>query len=150
MNSNQELTKIYEKRFKGHESYRKKVWKILIDKFFSYWIGINDKILDLGSGYGEFINQVCCETRHAMDLNPKTRDFLKNDINFHEQDCSKSWSIEPESLDLVFTSNFFEHLPNKTLLNETIKEIRKALKTNGLLLAMGPNIAVLKGKYWDF
>lgn len=144
------LTQIYEKRFSGHENYRKRVWKILTHKFFSKWIKSTDHILDLGCGYGEFINHTKCEVRHAMDLNPKTKSLLDKEIIFHQQDCSKTWKIEPNSLDLVFTSNFFEHLPKKECLDRTICEVKKALKPGGRLIAMGPNISVLKGKYWDF
>ena len=110
--SEQSLAHIYEKRFSGYEEYRVKVWKILVSNFFSKWINSYDHILDLGCGYGEFINQVDVAVRHAMDLNPKTKEMLKDNINFHQQDCSKPWDIKPNSLDLVFTSNFFEHLPN--------------------------------------
>ena len=150
MNGENTLTKIYEKRFSGYEKYRNKVWKILVSEFFNKWIKKNDHILDLGCGYGEFINQVDCKFKNAMDLNPKVKDFLEENIVFHEQDCSKQWCIEPESLDLVFTSNFFEHLPDKNSLNITIKEIKKVLKPGGLIIAMGPNISVLDGNYWDF
>ena len=150
MRSEKHLTQIYEKRFSGHENYRNRVWKVLITKFFSKWITSADHILDLGCCYGEFINHANCEVRHAMDLNPKTESLLDEDIIFHEQDCSTPWNIEPESLDLVFTSNFFEHLPNKDSLDRTMCEIKNALKPEGMLIAMGPNISVLKGKYWDF
>ena len=146
----QNLKKIYEKRFSGHEQYRVRVWKILISKFFSKWIGSNDHILDLGCGYGEFINQVDVAVRHGMDLNTKTKEMLDDNVNFHQQDCSKPWDIEPNSLDLVFTSNFFEHLPNKESLDRTMTEIRKAIKPRGRIIAMGPNISALKGRYWDF
>ena len=144
------LIKIYEKRFSGHEQYRVKVWKILISNFFSKWIDPHDHILDLGCGYGEFINQVDSAVCHAMDLNPKTKEMLDDNINFHQQDCSKPWDIKPNSLDLVFTSNFFEHLPNKESLEQTMSEIKRALKPGGRIIAMGPNISVLKGRYWDF
>ena len=150
MISEKHLTQIYEKRFSGHENYRNCVWKILIDEYFSQWIRSSDHILDLGCGYGEFINHTKCDVRHAMDLNPKTKSLLDKKIIFHEQDCSKPWKIDQNSLDLVFTSNFFEHLPNKEYLDRTISEIKKALKPEGRLVAMGPNISVLKGKYWDF
>ena len=150
MTTEKNLTQIYEKRFSGHENYRNRVWKVLITKFFSKWITSADHILELGCGYGEFINHANCEVRHAMDLNPKTESLLDEDIIFHEQDCSTPWNIEPESLDLVFTSNFFEHLPNKDSLDRTMCEIKNALKPEGMLIAMGPNISVLKGKYWDF
>jgi len=150
MRSEKHLTQIYDKRFSGHENYRNQVWKILVKQFFSKWIRSTDHILDLGCGYGEFINNTKCEVRHAMDLNPKTRSLMDKEIIFHEQDCSKPWKIESNSLDLVFTSNFFEHLPNKESLDCTVGEIKKALKPEGRLIAMGPNISVLKGKYWDF
>ena len=150
MTSERNLTQIYEKRFSGHENYRKRVWKILIHDFFSKWIKSTDHILDLGCGYGEFINHISCEVRHAMDLNPKTQSLLDKEIIFHQQDCSESWDIGHNSLDLVFTSNFFEHLPNKASLDRAMVEIKKALKPAGRIIAMGPNISVLKGKYWDF
>jgi len=150
MISEKHLTQIYEKRFSGHENYRNCVWKILIDEYFSQWIRSSDHILDLGCGYGEFINHTKCDVRHAMDLNPKTKSLLDKKIIFHEQDCSKPWKIDQNSLDLVFTSNFFEHLPNKESLDRSVGEIKKALKPEGRLIAMGPNISVLKGKYWDF
>ena len=146
----QNLTQIYEKRFSGHENYRNRVWNILISEFFSKWIKRDDHILDLGCGYGEFINQVNVTVRHGMDLNPKTKELLDDNINFHQQDCSKPWDINPNSLDLIFTSNFFEHLPNKDSLDRTMTEIRRALKPAGRLIAMGPNISVLNGRYWDF
>ena len=150
MTSERNLTQIYEKRFSGHENYRNRVWKILIYDFFSKSIKSTDHVLDLGCGYGEFINHTKCEVRHAMDLNPKTKSLLDKEIIFHQQDCSESWEIDSNSLDLIFTSNFFEHLPNKESLDRTVGEIKKALKPGGILIAMGPNISVLKGKYWDF
>jgi SAM-dependent methyltransferase len=150
MRSEKHLTQIYEKRFSGHENYRNRIWKILVNEFFSKWIRSTDHILDLGCGYGEFINHAKCEVRHAMDLNPKTKSLLDKEIIFHQQDCSEPWKIDQNSLDLVFTSNFFEHLPNKESLESTVGEIKKALKPGGRLIAMGPNISVLEGKYWDF
>jgi len=150
MTSEKNLSQIYEKRFSGHENYRNRVWKILVNEFFCKWIKSTDEILDLGCGYGEFINHAKCKVRHAMDLNPKSKSLLDKEIIFHQQDCSESWKIDQNSLDLVFTSNFFEHLPNKEALDRTIGEIKKVLKPGGRLIAMGPNISVLKGLYWDF
>lgn len=147
---NNKLTQIYEIRFSGFEKYRNQVWKILVSRFFSKWIYPNARILDLGCGYGEFINNVDSETRHGMDLNPNAQEHLSDGVIFHKQNCSEDWSLEPHSLDIVFTSNFFEHLPNKIALDQTIAHVHKALKPGGFIIAMGPNIAVLKGKYWDF
>ena len=150
MTTEKKLSQIYENRFSRHEKYRNRIWKTLVNEFFSKWISSTDHILDLGCGYGEFINHTKCDVRHAMDLNLKTKSLLDKEIIFHQQDCSESWEIDLNSLDLVFTSNFFEHLPNKESLDRTMGEIKKALKPGGRLIAMGPNISVLKGRYWDF
>ena len=53
---NDDLDKIYEIRFSGLEEYRNDVWKILVNQFIGKWINPNDTILDLGCGYGEFID----------------------------------------------------------------------------------------------
>ena len=144
------LQKIYELRFIGLKKYRNSVWKILVNNFFERWIPKNSTILDLGCGYGEFINNVTAKDKHAMDLNPESQLHLEENIKFHEQDCSKPWQVKPNTIDVIFTSNFFEHLPNKNTLDLTIENARIALKSNGVLIALGPNISVLNGKYWDF
>ena len=60
------------------------------------------------------------------------------------------WRLEDGSLNVVFSSNFFEHLPDKAALGRTLEEIFRCLAPNGKLIAMGPNIKYLPGKYWDF
>ena len=150
MTDKEELRRTYSIRFQGLEEYRNEIWKILVENFFSRWIPAGSSVLDLGCGYGEFINNVTANERHAMDLNPETSNRLDPNIHFHQQDCSEPWPIDENSLDLVFTSNFFEHLPNKQTLDQTIRHVHKHLKPNGRLIMLGPNIAALKGRYWDF
>lgn len=58
--------------------------------------------------------------------------------------------MEKASLDVVFTSNFLEHLPAKSALEKTLHEAFRALKPNGRFIAMGPNIKHVPGAYWDF
>lgn len=141
---------IYDLRFRGLEEYRNQVWRILVTKFFSRWIKPGDKVLDLGCGYGEFINNVEAKSRWAMDLNRKTQDHLSSGIEFIRQDCSEPWPIESAMLDIVFTSNFFEHLPDKNALERTLEHVHTSLKPGGRLLMLGPNISALNGSYWDF
>jgi SAM-dependent methyltransferase len=66
------------------------------------------------------------------------------------QDCSTSWPLPDESLDVVFTSNFFEHLPDKAALGRTLDQVWRCLKEGGRLVALGPNIKYVPGAYWDF
>ena len=148
----QELQRIYHQRFGGQDDleYRRAVWRILIADFFGRFLRPEHSLLDLGCGYGEFVNQVACARRVAMDLNPGTAERLLPGITLLQQDCSERWPLTDSSLDVVFTSNFFEHLPDKIALGKTLDEIRRCLKPGGLLLALGPNIKHLPGRYWDF
>jgi SAM-dependent methyltransferase len=148
--SPEDLQKIYATRFAGQAAYRTKVWQILTSEFFSRWIKPTDAVLDLGCGYGEFINNVKAGKKYAMDLNPSAKDRVGADVEMLAQDCSQPWPLPADSLDIVFTSNFFEHLPNKQLLQATLGEAFRCLKPGGRLIALGPNIKYLPGRYWDF
>jgi len=57
-----------------------------------------------------------------MDLNPDSRLLVDAGVMFIEQDCSEPWKVAAESLDVVFTSNFFEHLPDKQALRRTFEQ----------------------------
>jgi len=117
---------------------------------FSRYFNEESTVLDLGCGYGEFINQISVKKRIGMDLNPDTQQRLDKEVIFLQRDCSMEWPIDDNSLDLVFTSNFFEHLPNKLSLALTLQQALRCLKPGGRLVAMGPNIRFLHGLYWDF
>ncbi len=149
-NLQQELSLIYHRRFSRTAAYRNRVWQILTKEFFSRWVRPADTVLDLGCGYGEFINNIAAGRKLAMDLNPDAPRHLSAGIEFLHQDCSAPWAVAENSLDVVFTSNFFEHLPDKPALNRTLQQARRALKPGGRLIALGPNLKYLHGQYWDF
>ena len=137
-------------RFEQSASYRIKVWEILTQEFFSAWIPATSTVLDLGCGWGEFINQIVAQKKYGMDLNPASPGKLSRDVTFLGQDCSEPWQLPDSHLDVVFTSNFFEHLPSKETLQRTLAEAFRCLKPNGRLICLGPNIKFLPGEYWDF
>jgi hypothetical protein len=149
-NKSEELREEYRLRFGKTERYRNNVWKILCDGYFRKFIPPEAHVLDLGSGWGEFINNVEAARKYAMDLNPDAGRRLTGDTLFLQQDCSQEWRIQTESLDVVFTSNFLEHLPDKKHVEKTIAEAYRCLKCEGLILCLGPNIKYVAGAYWDF
>jgi SAM-dependent methyltransferase len=144
------LTIEYRNRFAGLEDYREQVWQVLCGEFFSRYIAASDTVLDLGAGWGEFVRNIACGERLAMDLNPDTRAKLPTDVQVLLQDCSQPWEIADASLDVVFTSNFFEHLPDKPALERTVRQALRCLKPGGRLLCLGPNMRCLGGTYWEF
>jgi SAM-dependent methyltransferase len=144
------LIKTYTRRFTKSLDYRNRVWQILIRDYFARYVSPTSHVLDLGCGYGHFINNVQCARKYAMDLNPDSGRHLSDGIAFLEQDCSHQWQIEDASLDVVFTSNFFEHLPSKDHLTKTLRQAYRCLRPGGRIIAMGPNIKHVPGQYWDF
>lgn len=145
-----ELQRQYERRFASKRSYRNDVWKILTAEYFQKFISRDAILLDLGCGWGEFINNIEAKKKFGMDLNPEGKNRLGPDVEFLEQDCSKEWPLPSNSLDCVFTSNFFEHLRAKDDLHRTLMQIYRCLRPGGRLICLGPNIRYVGGAYWDF
>lgn len=148
IHSPKDLANIYQTRFAGQTAYRNKVWGVLC-QFFSRWIPPDATVLDLGCGYCEFINSISAKRKYAMDLNPDMERMAAPHVSRLHQDCSMPWTL-PVNLDVVFTSNFFEHLPDKAALERTLQNALGALRPGGCLIAMGPNIKYVPGAYWDF
>ena len=85
-----------------------------------------------------------------MDLNPPARQLVAPDVTLFSQDCSTPWPLGTGALDVVFTSNFLEHLPDKESVSRTLREAYRCLAPGGRIICMGPNVRVVPGAYWDF
>ncbi len=149
VHSSAELQQIYQARFSGKSPYRQAVWHVLC-RFFARWIPADATVLDLGCGHCEFINAVAARQKYAMDLNPDAKALAMPGVTVLLQDCSLPWDVAPDTLDVVFSSNFLEHLPDKPALERTLQQAWRALRPNGAIVLMGPNIKYVPGAYWDF
>jgi SAM-dependent methyltransferase len=150
MSSRSEVESIYSKRFSGSEAQRERVWQILTRHYFQRWVRRTDTVLDLGAGYCEFVNNIKAGRKIALDLNPVTSLKAAPTVTVVSQDVATAWRVETQSVDVVFTSNFFEHLPTKQDLTHCLSEIHRVLRPNGRLLALGPNIRFCFNVYWDY
>src|SRR5579872_1241341 len=83
-----ELAKVYGNRFDSVRDYRRRVWHVLVANYFQQFVPEHASVLDLGCGYGEFINAVSAGSKFGMDLNPNSRANLAPEVRFIEQDCS--------------------------------------------------------------
>jgi len=148
--SPEELQKLYWNRFRERQLGRRRVWEILAGQFFQRWVDPGATVLDLGAGYGEFLQNIRAGRKLAVDANRHAAEFWGKGIEALHFDVTSSWPVPGDSVDCVFTSNFFEHLPDKNALELCVEQIFAALKPGGVLIAMGPNIRKTGGTYWDF
>jgi SAM-dependent methyltransferase len=144
------LSEQYQRRFQASAGYRDQVWQKILQLRLQDLIGKNQTVLDLGCGWGEFSRNVAAARKFAMDLNPDAANHLDAATSFLHQDCSLTWPLEDNSLDVVFSSNFIEHLPDKRALERTLVEALRCLKPEGRIIFLGPNIRYVQGAYWDY
>ena len=151
MKEGQELADLYRIRFEREFLPRKReIWKVLCQNYFQKFIASDATVVDVACGYGEFINNVLAGKKIAVDLNPDTKNHLSQDVEFHSLSASDLASIGEARADILFTSNFLEHLPDKPALDGFLDQVIRVLKPGGRYLILGPNLRYLPGEYWDF
>jgi SAM-dependent methyltransferase len=140
----------YRRRFEAEDETRRRVWRALIDAWFRRYLVDAHNVLDLGCGWGPFINQIDVAERYGIDLNPDAANHLDDRVTLFEQAADDRWPLDDHTLDLVFSSNFLEHLPDRDAVRATLAEAFRCLRPGGRLVLMGPNIKYVGGAYWDF
>lgn len=149
--SGAELAKLYDGRFTDLELTAKRhLWETLCREFLDQYIRAEDTVLDLGAGRCEFINACGGARKVAVDLNPETSRHAREGVEVVLTPSDDLASIAADSVDVVFSSNFFEHLPDKRTLLRTLDECFRVLKPGGQLLVLMPNLRFLAGSYWDY
>ena len=145
------LSDIYRQRFVEKEQQnREALWDTLVSRWFQRYVQSTDTVLDLAAGYCEFINHIKCAHKIAVDLNEDVRTHANPDVEVIHAWSHDMKGVGNDSIDVVFVSNFFEHLPTKEAFLATLMEIKRVLKPAGTLLILQPNIRFLGGEYWDF
>jgi SAM-dependent methyltransferase len=145
------LSDLYEQRFSVAERQRKDaLWKVLCQSFFQRYVVESDTVVDLGAGYCEFINNIDCARKFAVDISQATRAAAGDEVTVLTRPATDLSTFDAQSVDVIFASNLFEHLRTKDELMALLREAHRVLRSGGRLLVLQPNIHYAYREYWDY
>jgi SAM-dependent methyltransferase len=105
-------------------------------------------LVELGCGYGDFSRQFPAKRKLAFDLDPEMRRFAAPDVELRVENAVSLPGVAPASVDLVFASNFLEHLAGDEI-DELLESVRRALSPRGRLILIQPNHRLCARRYFD-
>ncbi|MCK6582760.1 MAG: class I SAM-dependent methyltransferase [Anaerolineales bacterium] len=143
------MQKIYARRFTPDLDFRAGMWGILCREFFQSYVDRNGRVLEIGAGYCEFINNIRAASKVAVDINPDLRLYAGPDIEIVVSSASRMEPIPDNSVNVVFASNFFEHLERNEIVS-TFREVHRILVPGGRFMVLQPNIRFCANDYWMF
>ena len=105
---------------------REVLWATLCASFFQQLIEPDFHVLDLGAGYGNFINNVRCARRTAVDRWAALAEHVQPGVTARIGEVTDLSFLEDASVDFVFASNLFEHLTQAEFATVLAQLRRKA------------------------
>jgi SAM-dependent methyltransferase len=127
---------------------RDHLWDTLWSLYFRKLIAPDHCVLDLGSGYGSFINSVVARRRIAIDLWPEFTNYLAPGIESVVGSIADLDFLEDASIDFAFASNVFEHITQADLA-KVLAHLRRKLRPGGTLNLIQPNYRYAFREYFD-
>ena len=107
-----------------------------------------ETVIELGAGYCDFINAFPAKRKIAFDLNEEMRAFAAHDVELRVEDAITLSEIADETIDLVFASNFLEHLDQREL-GTMLPNVHRVLRPGGRLILIQPNFRLCPEHYFD-
>jgi SAM-dependent methyltransferase len=144
-----ELDQLYRNRFAQQGEMRGDLWSVLCREYFQRWVPKTSTVLDVAAGHCEFINNIVAGRKLAVDLNPDLVNRAGADVEATVSRSDAMDHVPDHSVDRVFISNFFEHVPREVILS-TLVEVRRVLRADGKLLVLQPNVRYCARDYWMF
>lgn len=124
------------------------LWKTLCRYHFSRLISPSDCVLELGAGYGYFINHVAARRRIALDAWEGFVQYLQPAVESRIGNVADLSFLEPSSVNFVFASNLFEHISQEDFA-AVLQQLKTALVNNGTLNILQPNYYYSYREYFD-
>jgi len=127
---------------------RAATWRALWRHHFRHRIKPDATVLDLGAGYGDFINSVTAARRIALDTWSGLSDHVAAGVEPIIGPVTDLSALAEASIDFAFASNLFEHLSQEDLV-QVLGQLRGKLRVDGELCILQPNYRYAYREYFD-
>ena len=144
MNENEQY---FNSRLK-FDKKRKVLWSTLCKYYFSNYISKESTVLELGAGWCDFINNIDCKRKIAVDQWSGVAECANDDVEVYVKSVTQMPFLDSKSVDIVFASNLVEHL-NRDEFKSMIQECERVLKSGGLMILLQPNFRYSFKYYFD-
>jgi 2-polyprenyl-3-methyl-5-hydroxy-6-metoxy-1,4-benzoquinol methylase len=147
----QHLKKIYSSRFSADEATQKDaIWREITSFLQRFVASPSAAVLDIACDRGDFIRNIAASEKWATDLRD-VAEHLPDGIRFVQSDGLTLTTVLPSAhFDVVFMSNYLEHLGSPDAVIRQLDVARELLKPGGRVIVLQPNIRLVGGHYWDF
>ncbi len=144
------LDSIYEQRFDDAEAARKHaLWKPICAHLQQY-VDSDARVLDLACDRGYFIENISAGEKWATDIRDVSA-YLSPAVSFVRHDgLTLDDALPNDAFDVVFTSNYLEHLGSGDEVVAQLRVVRDLLRPGGRFVVLQPNVRLVGGAYWDF
>ncbi|MFY9726242.1 MAG: class I SAM-dependent methyltransferase [Bryobacteraceae bacterium] len=131
-----------------YDAKREVLWKALCEVYFQPLVPPDACVLELGAGYGHFINNIRCARRIALDQWESFGEYLQPNVVASVGSVTDLSFLEDRSVDFAFASNLFEHLTQSDFA-VVLQQLLYKLKPGGTLNIVQPNYRFAYKEYFD-
>ena len=144
------LEEVYGRRFTDVDAVAKHgLWREIC-RHLQRYVDVGSRVLDVACDRGYFIENIVARERWATDIRDVSH-HLSDSVRFVQADGLSLDRVLPGgAFDVVFTSNYLEHLSSGEEVIDQLRVVRELLQPDGTLIVLQPNIRLVGGAYWDF
>jgi SAM-dependent methyltransferase len=145
-----QLEGVYSQRFDDADAAAKDAMWEVVCGYLQRFVPREGAVLDLACDRGDFIRHIAARERWASDIRDVSR-HLPPAITFVQCNGLAIAEVLPTAyFDLVFMSNYLEHLPSGEHVVDQLRAAAAVLKPGGRVMILQPNIRLTGAAYWDF
>ena len=141
---------VYDNRFNDADAVAKdRMWREIC-RVLQTDVDPAGTVLDVACDRGDFIRNIAAAEKWASDIRDVSQ-HLPADVRFVQCDGLELATAVPTGhFDVVFMSNYLEHLPSSDVVVAQMRTVAELLKPGGLMIVLQPNIRLVGARYWDF